>query len=399
MSKKNSKRQQHNKTITTRIIAEFKDHNRAQIRKWRNALALAQSIDNPRLYLLQDLYDNLSSDGHLQAQIHIRKSATSSCGFSIIDRTTGKVDEHWTDFFSNEWFFEFMDMALDSIFRGFTLLELTNSHNLQFSLIPYRNLVPTQHRVLLNTHGESFIDYSLDYQYTLIHIGKPDSLGLLSDLCPQLIWKRNAQQSWAEFAEKFGMPLLTAKTTSTDPSEIAHIRNMLNALGEAARAVLPEGSSLEVTQFSSADAYQVYDRQIERINGEIAKPITGGTMITDDGSSRSQSEVHKDNLDYKLAEKDRRMIQFLVNGQLIPMLYYWDYDINPQRYKFQFDYTFELSLTEHWNIVNQMLNRFQIPTDWLAETFNVPIIKERENPINSLAQPLPAQASLSDSFR
>ena len=73
-----SKRKNTN-TVVTRIIAEFKDHNRADIKKWRNALALAQNIYSPRLYLLQDLYDNLKADGHLQAQIHVRKSATSSC--------------------------------------------------------------------------------------------------------------------------------------------------------------------------------------------------------------------------------------------------------------------------------------------------------------------------------
>lgn len=396
-----AKQRQQKENITTRIIAEFKDHTRAEIRKWRTALSMAQNIDNPRTYLLQDLYDNLMADGHLQAQMHIRKSATSSCGFSIIERSTGKVDEPLTEFFAAEWFYNFMDYALDSVFRGYSLLELTDPEQLLFSLIPYRNIIAPQQRILLEIGTSRYLDYSSGFEHSLIHIGRPSSLGILSDLCGQLIWKRNAQQSWAEFAEKFGMPLLSIKTTSTDLDEIAHLRDMLNALGEAARAVLPEGSSLEVTPFSSGDAFNVYDRQIERINGEISKPITGGTMITDDGSSRSQSEVHKDNLDYKLAEKDRRMIQFLVNGQLIPMLYFWGYDINPDKYKFQFDYSFELSLSEHWNIVNQMLSRYEIPTDWLAETFNVPITKERETPYN--AMPIlngsMSQTSLSDSFR
>lgn len=303
------------------------------------------------------------------------------------------MDERLTDFFCGEWFFDFMDYALDSIFRGFTLLELTDSTKLHFSLIPYRNVIGSQNKVLLEIGTEKFIDYSFGFEHSLIRIGKPTDLGILADLCGQLIWKRNAQQSWAEFAEKFGMPLLSVKTTSQDTAEIARLQRMLDTLGEAARAVLPDGSSLEVVPFSSGDAYNVYDMQIERINGEISKPITGGTMITDDGSSRSQSEVHKDNLDYKLAEQDRRMIQFIVNGQLIPMLYYWGYDINPDKYKFQFDYSFELTLTEHWQIVSQMLNHYEIPTDWLAETFNVPITKERETPLN-----LSLDTSLSNSF-
>lgn len=373
-----AKRTSKNEQIFSTIIAEFKDQNRADIRKWRNALVMARNIDDPRQWMLQDLYDNLSSDGHLQAQMNIRKSATTSYPFSIIDKSTGKPDDEKTDMFLSEWFFDFMDSVLDSVFRGYTLLELADTENIRFDTIPYRNIAGTKQRVLKSINGSGYINIAQGYELTLIHAGKPDSLGLLADLCGQLIWKRNAQQSWAEFAEKFGMPLIVAHTASTDPAEISRIRGMIDALGEAARAVLPEGSALEVIPFQSGDAFQVYNQMIERINGEIAKPITGGTMITDDGSSRSQSEVHKDNLDYIVAERDRRMVQFVVNNQLIPMLHFWRHDIPPEKYRFKFDKSFELSPTEHWNIVNQVLNRYEIPTDWISETFNVPITGERK---------------------
>lgn len=368
-------------SIFEHIIAGFKDQTRADIQKWRNALALAQSPINPRSYPLQDLYDNLDSDGHYLAQKELRKTATSGYGFSIIDKKTGEVNQEKTDFFSGEWFFIFLDYALDSIFKGFTLIELTDPKNLTFEVIPRRNVVGTLGIVQRDISDNKGINFNAkEYQNTLIKVGKPSDLGLMADLCGQLIWKRNAQQSWAEFTERFGMPLITATTSQTSPADIRQLDTMLAELGESARAVLPDGTTINVTPFAGSDAYKVYDSQIDRINAEISKPITGGTMVTDDGSSRSQSEVHERNLDDKLSEADRRMISFVVNGQLMPLLNRFKYPFNPETDKFQFNASFELSLTEHWNIVNQMIVQgYDVDEKWLAQTFNVPITGKRPN--------------------
>ncbi len=367
--------------ILEHIIAGFKDQTRADIQKWRYALKQAQSPINPRSYTLQDLYDNLESDGHFLAQKELRKTATSGYGFSIIDKKTGEVSQEKTDFFSGEWFYNFLDYALDSIFKGFTLIELTDPKNLTFEVLPRRNVVGSLGIVQRDITDNCGINFNAkDFQNTLIKVGKPSDLGLMADLCGQLIWKRNAQQSWAEFTERFGMPLVTATTTQTSPADIRQLDDMLAALGESARAVLPEGTTINVTPFAGSDAYKVYDSQIDRINAEISKPITGGTMVTDDGSSRSQSEVHERNLDDKLSEADRRMISFVVNGQLIPLLNRFKYPFNPDTDKFQFNQSFELNLTEHWNIVSQMITQgYEVDEKWLAQTFNVPITGRREN--------------------
>jgi len=371
--------------ILEHIIAGFKDQTRADIQKWRYALKQAQSPVNPRSYTLQDLYDNLESDGHFLAQKELRKTATSGYGFSIIDKKTGEVNQEKTDFFSGEWFYNFLDYALDSIFKGFTLIELTDPKNLTFEVLPRRNVVGSLGIVQRDITDNSGINFNAkDFQNTLIKVGKPSDLGLMADLCGQLIWKRNAQQSWAEFTERFGMPLVTATTTQTSPADIRQLDDMLAALGESARAVLPEGTTINVTPFAGSDAYKVYDSQIDRINAEISKPITGGTMVTDDGSSRSQSEVHERNLDDKLSEADRRMISFVVNGQLIPLLNRFKYPFNPETDKFQFNQSFELSLTEHWNIVSQMITQgYEVDEKWLAQTFNVPITGRREPSIDN----------------
>lgn len=361
-------------TIVAKIIKEFKDSTRAEIRKWRQALQLAGDVDAPRLYLLQDLYDNLKDDGHFISQVELRKAATLCAPFSIIDRKTGEVNEEKTKMFKKEWFYNFMEDVLEAPYYGYTLLELTNPSRMEFTLVPRRNVVPALLMVLPEVNATNGISYATGFENTLVHVGKPDDYGIMANICGQLIWKRNAQQSWAEFSERFGFPLITATTNKTSKADIDNIENMLSALGEAAQAVLPDGTTIDIKPFSGSDAYQVYDKQIERINTEIGKPVTGGTMISDNGSSRSQSEVHERNLDEKIASADHRIVTFTVNDQLLCIMQAHGWDINPQTDEFMFDTSVRLSLREHFEIVCTLLEKgYPIPTKWIGKTFNIPI--------------------------
>lgn len=361
--------------ILAKIISEFKDRNRADISKWRQAQAAAMDVSNPRPFILQDLYDNLKSDGHLLSQIGLRKAATLCSTFSIIDKKTGDTNTEKTELLQTEWFHNLIDNALDSVLYGYTIQELSNTETFEFGVIPRRNVVPTKSMVLFEVSGDKGIDISAGFENTLIHCGKKTDLGLMEHLCPYLIWKRNAYQSWAEFCEKFGMPLISATTNKTSKADIDRIETMLKALGEAAQAVLPEGTTLDIKPFTGGDSYNVFDKLIGRMDNEIAKPITGGTMITDNGSSRSQSEVHERNLDDKLAVMDKFMIQFLVNGQLMTLLQSHGLVFNPETDKFQYNTTFNLTVKEHWDIASGMITAgYDIDPKWMSKTFNVPIL-------------------------
>lgn len=360
--------------IVAKIIGEFKDRTRAEIKKWRQALELAGDIEAPRLYLLQDLYDNLKDDGHFISQVELRKAATLCAPFHIQNRKTGEIDEEKTKMFASEWFYNLMEDILEAPYYGYTLLELIDPLTMTFELVPRRNVVPMLSLVLPEVNASTGISYETGYENTLIHVGKPSDLGLMANICGQLIWKRNAQQSWAEFSERFGFPLITATTNKTSQGDIDKIDNMLSALGEAAQAVLPEGTTIDIKPFSGGDAYQVYDKQIERINTEIGKPITGGTMISDNGSSRSQSEVHERNLDGKIASADRRIVTFTVNNQLMRIMQAAGWNINPETDEFVFDTTVNLSLNQYFQIVTGLLEKgYPIPTKWISKTFNIPI--------------------------
>lgn len=377
--------------ITTKIVMEFKDRQRAEIQRWQRAIATATQPDAPRMYELQDMFDNLKADGHYIGDMRVRRAATLCTPFSIIDKNTGKVQDEKTEFFARKWFYDFMKNALDYAVRGYTQLELVDTQMPKFKLIPRRNLVPPKHEILLSVQDSKGIDYTPEMGRTIVEIGEEDDLGLMADICGQLIWKRNAQQSWAEFSERFGFPLITATTNKSNAADIANIRKMLAALGEAANAVLPEGTTIDIKPSATGDAYLVYDKQIERINAEISKALLSGTMVTDNGSSRSQSEVHERTLDDKVAEDDRRVITFTVNDQIIPMLALWGHDLNPEVDRFRFEPSNQLTLDKLWTMLDGMLNRFDIPMDWISRKFGVPIdaLKAQipATPIQQQAQP------------
>ena len=346
---------------------------RAEIQKWRRNILTASDPENQRLYPLQDMFDNLKSDGHFIGDIRLRKAATLCTPFSIIDKKSGDVQEEKTKFFKRKWFYDFMSGALDYVPYGYTLLEMTDALKPTFKVIPRRNIIPRKQEILLRIQDSKGYSYAAYLGQTLIEIGEPEELGLMADLCGQLIWKRNAQQLWATYSEKFGLPLITATTNKSGDADIARIKKMLQALGEAAQAVLPEGTTIDVKESRTGDAYLVFDKQIERANTELSKATLGGTMLTDNGSSRSQSEVHERNLDDKLSEDDRRIITFTVNDQLIPMLSLWGHDINPDTDEFMFDPGDEMDLKEFWDIIVQALGMYEIPDDWVSKKFGFPI--------------------------
>lgn len=372
------------KDLMMQIARDFKDTSRKDIKKWRNAIDIARDPENPRRTELQDLYDDLITDGHLFSQMQLRLDSVRNTPFQIINRATGKVDDEKTRLFIKPWFFNFIKAAHDSIFKGHTLIEFQefSGDHIKFSVIPRRNIIPDFKQIQPDLSRETKISYDDPYfDSWLIEIGEVNDLGLLNIIVPNLIWKRNIMQSWAEFQEKFGLPLVTATTNERDSKKQDAMLDMLISLGEQAVGVFPEGTTIDFKESNRADAYKVFDFGIERQNGEVSKAVIGGTMISDDGSSRSQSEVHADNLNKKIAVSDRRMISFLVNHSLMPILQSHGYSINPDQDEFVFKVTQDIDLKQYWEITQGMIQEgYEIEQDWISKTFDIPIIGKTEKP-------------------
>jgi hypothetical protein len=368
--------------VVAQIISEFKDQTRTNIQKWREAMQAAYDTDDPRWFPLQDLFDNLSTDGHLQALMQIRKAAVTGNRFYIMS-ADGSENEEATQQLQTEWFYNLMEYFLDSIYKKVSVIELFDPANMLWKPVPQRNICPQLQRIYMEVSGNKFINYAdPKFQRNLIFTESIHHYGILNDIIPQLIWKRNAQQVWADLAERFGIPMITAETIATNKKQLDDIEDSLNKLGQAANAVLPEGTKVTIHDGSTkGDPHKIFMEQIKTTNDEMSKDMVGGTMVIDDGSSRSQSEVHERTLDKKIAEKDRRMIEFIVNNKLIPMLRMHGFKFNDKE-RFVFDRSESLSLKEHWEIVSEAATQFEFDQkgiEWIAKTFNVPVVGKKQN--------------------
>lgn len=381
------------KDIILKIVSAFKDKSRKDIDKWRNAIKLAENPEKPRYNFLHDLYDDLIMDGHFKAQSRIYKYSILNTEFTVIDKTNKKINEEATEFFTKKWFYDFLNLGLKRDFRGYTLVEFKefNDKRIELDVVPPRNVVPQKKIVVPDLSKEEVISYEDPFfENWLIEIGANQDapLGMINDIVPNLIWKRNVAQSWAEFCEKFGLPLITSQTNKTKKEDLDKIEYMLKQLGEASTAVFPNGTTVDIKEANRTDAYLTYSKFIHFNREEISVSILGGTMITNDGSSRSQSEVHERNLDDKISKAVKRNLEFLVNDSLIPTLEAQGYSFINENTQFIFNKSHNLDLDKYWTITQGVMQQYEVDQNWLSETFHIPITSKKKiqstNPMNKI---------------
>ena len=360
--------------IFVQIIKEYQDRNRKDIDKWRQAIASAENIDDPRWFLIQDLYSDMI-DAHLASVMEIRKMATLNHRFYITDKDGKQLDEQ-THFINDQWFYEFLNEFFEASFKKFSVMQFfRNGDTPVFSSIPRRNVCPQHGRVYLEVSGDKYIDY-LDFQ-DVVAIVHNSPFGIMNDIIPNLIWKRNALQAYAEYSERFGFPLITAETNNK--AEVPKISKSLVNLGQSGTGVLPTGTTIKVHDVANAtNPDKAFLAQAEYQDNQVGKRFLGSTTITEENGNRAQTEVHERTLDDKLATSDKRNVSFIVQRQLMPALQYLGFPFDNRKMMFRFDETEDLSLTEHWKIVSGAMTHYELDQDVIAEIFNLPITGKKE---------------------
>jgi hypothetical protein len=366
------------------IAQEFQDRSRKNITKWRESNMAAENPDDPRWYLLQDLIDDLILDAHLASVIDVRKSATLNHRFYVRDKKTKETLEEQTDLLNRQWFYEFLDGALDSVFRKYTVAQFFRTNDRPaFKLIPRRNVCPQLRRMYIEVSGSAFVNYGeVPNVIEIIHAGK---FGLINDVIPNVIWKRDALQAYAEFSERFGKPLITA--TTNNKAEAPRISKALVDLGDSGTGVLPTGTTITVHDLANAgNPEKTYIENAKLQDNQVSKRMIGSTTIVDEGANRSQTQVHIETLDDKIAQSDRRNMIFCVNDQLFPVLQNLGFPFNTDTMEFVFDETEDLTLNQQWEITKGAIEAgYELDIDELVKTFNLPITGKRQtqNPLNA----------------
>lgn len=365
--------------ILVELNQQTESLTKKDIAKWRTAWQGAINFEQPNRCPILDVYGDAMIDLHLTGCIAQRKGKTLQKPFMLTGKN-GKEDDKARKMFEREWFMNFIDLALDSPYFGHSLIQFGDIINengiMSFAgveLVPRKHVVP-EYGVITREAGDDWkngIPYREgDIANWCIEVGKSRDLGLLLKCAPQSLSKKNMLAYWDTFGEIFGMPIRIGKTMSQDTKDITRIETMLAEMGAASWGLFPTGTEIEIKETTRGDAYNVYDKRIDRCNSEISKGILGQTMTIDSGSSLSQSETHLEVFE-NICRADAMMIKYLVNDRLIPLMLRHGFPL--AGVTFDWDEAASYTPAEQREIERLLIQYYDIDPKYFADKYKVAI--------------------------
>ncbi|HRF80163.1 MAG TPA: DUF935 family protein [Flavobacteriales bacterium] len=346
---------------------------------WQNAVNAARNEFLPRRKQLLELYENLRLDGHLNAVMTKRITNVTNKRVvweeADIDEAKLKVIEE--DVLNTPWFYDLLAYSMEARFYGFTLLELQMEAGkvARCEVFPRANVVPEFGYIAKDATNPStpWLYFREDPKYStyLIEVGKPKDLGAMLIAVPDILRKQGALGDWAQFAELFGMPFRVGKYNPFDADTRSKLLQALAEMGGAGHAVIPQGTEIEFHQVSAGSGQAaVYADLVKECNAELSKLFLGQTMTTDNGSSRSQSEVHKE-VEEGITLADMRWLEHLLNWELKERLVTLGYPMADGL--FRFDMTLNLPLEKRILVDEKLAKQLGgLPESYWRNTYNVP---------------------------
>jgi len=369
-----------NRTINNQVQLY---RSRQDISTWRSALTSAENILFPQRFNLYRIYKDVELDAHISAAIAQRKALTMCKEFEV--KINDEEDEELTKLIKAKWFRDFVDLSLDSIFWGHSLIQFDSLVDNEFKcvdLVPREYVKPEFHIVTANYSDVTGTDYLENpYRNWCIGVGKDRDLGLYNKLVPLYLWKKNAIGAWAEFVEVFGVPIRIGKTNVRDEQTRSNMEGFLKGLGVSSYGVFDTDDLIEIVESGRSDAYNVFDMMIQRCNSEISKLILLQTGTLDEKSYVGSAEVQERVLK-KLGYSDEYFIESVLNYQLVPMLN--RLGLLPIGAKICVEAEEDLSLIEQSKIDIELIKtgKFTFEPEYLDEKYGsevIPVVPVQDN--------------------
>lgn len=358
--------------LIRKIIAANKSRARKDINAWRTALQMAERVENPKRNLLYNLYDELELDAHLTAAIQRRVLTVRGADFTVLD-ANGEPDPEKAELLRRPWFIRFVELAMQSIFWGHSLIQIREIEQGEISgveLVRRRHVRPESGLFVERQEDDKGISYRDDDKYYdwLLEVGGHEDLGLLNKCAPHILYKRFAQASWSEYCEVFGMPLRYGKTNVKDIESLNRMEDMMLNMGTAAYAVIDNDEEVQFVETTGGKG-EVYDSLIDKCNAEVSKLINGAVIgEASQGGSRSKEEVGE-RVGEAITRADKDFIAGYVNHTLIPRLVKLGYPLEGCSFRFERD----ADTHALWEITQGVLQHYEVDADFITDTFGIPV--------------------------
>lgn len=358
--------------VVERVMKTQLTRSRANIKKWVDAVAIAESTTSPNRTELMRVFQELDRDAHLKSIMTQRLNAVISTPFYIM--RNDEIDDESTKVFQKTWFTDFVKYAVDSIFYGHSLIQLGDIMDGEFdsvSIVPRQYVQPEVGKIRTQMGAQPSVDYTSGaFANWVVPVGRPDDLGVMNNAVPLLIYKKDVLSAWSEYADMFGSPVRIGRTDIENEAKKTNMDDMLQNMGSMAWGTFDRDDMLEYVETSKADAFNVFEQMVEVANKELAKLFLGQTGTTDEKSFVGSAEVHE-RVANTYSQVDRKFIESVVNKQLIPICV--KHGLVPDGSVFKYDFTETLSLLQKADIVQKLGQFYEFDAEWVSKQFGIPV--------------------------
>lgn len=350
--------------INTLVVRKL-NRNVLDVGQWRQALRAA---DNDRRQKLYELYEDILLDPVLSSAIQKRINAITNA--DLVFMRDEKIIEEMDDLIDTPIFEEILTEIMNSKMWGKTVMELDFVDGLKAYNIPRAHIRPDKGLITINPGDDQGYPYREDDFF--LEAGNDKDFGVLLKAAPYAIFKRGGLSDWAQFCELFGIPMKVGKYSAQDEESRKALTEAFEGSGSASWLVTPKETDIDVKESSTRGDGNLFDNFRKACNEEMLITILGQTMTTTDGSSRAQSETHKE-VEEDLNKSDRRFVQRILNTELLPRLEKRGFPVKGGWFSFP-----EAAETISKKDLIEIHDKFQnslglvIDDDYLYDTYGIP---------------------------
>jgi len=180
------------------------------------------------------------------------------------------------------------------------------------------------------TEGIPLPPYKFITHLPRLKCGIPIRGGLARLAAWTYIFKNYSVKDWVAFCEVFGMPLRVGKYRPGETEDnISILKAAVANLGSDAAAVIPDGMMIEFIETGKGTGGEsLFERIANWFDKQLSKAILGQTMTADDGSSKSQAQVH-DEVREDIRDADAEQLAETLERDLVRP--YVDLNYGPQK--------------------------------------------------------------------
>ncbi len=288
-----------------------------------------KSADRGRRERLYELYDELLRDPVLSNAIERRIMAITNT--EILFQKDDKEIEEISKIIETYEFEETIAEIIRAKIFGKTVLELDFTNGYKVYSIPRKHLNTETKEILRNISDITGHPYQNDD--FLLNVGKDDDLGVLLNVAPYAIYKREGTGDFAQFVELFGIDTLVGLYDPEDESGRQEMEEAFRQRGSGGSMTMNKNSDVKTIGTKSAGTVDIHDRFLTFCDEQILIGILGQTMTTKNGSSLSQSKTHAQTED-DINQADRRFVSRVLNQELLPRLAKRGYPVEGGRFIF-----------------------------------------------------------------